>query len=84
MLKILQVGFNSTQTKNFRMFKLDLEKAEEPEIKSSIMLDNRKSKRVLDIYFCFTDYAKSMDCVDQSKLWKILQEMGIPTKLPAF
>ena len=63
------------------MFKLDLEKAEEPEIKSSIMLDNRKSKRVLDIYFCFTDYAKSMDCVDQSKLWKILQEMGIPDHL---
>ena len=33
MLKILQSGFNSTRTKNFQMFKLDLEKAEEPEIK---------------------------------------------------
>ena len=31
-----------------------------------------------NIYFCFTDYAKVFDCVDHNKLWKILQEMGIP------
>ena len=31
-----------------------------------------------NIYFCFTNYAKAFDCVDQNKLWKILQEMGIP------
>ena len=30
-----------------------------------------------NIYFCFTDYAKAFDCVDNNKLWKILQEMGI-------
>ena len=30
------------------------------------------------IYFCFIDYAKGFDCVDHNKLWKILQEMGIP------
>ena len=30
------------------------------------------------IYFCFIDYAKNFDCVDYNKLWKILQEMGIP------
>ena len=30
-----------------------------------------------NIYFCFTDYAKAFDCVDHSKLWKILKEMGI-------
>ena len=30
------------------------------------------------IYFCFIDYAKAFDCVDHNKLWKILQEMGIP------
>ena len=34
-----------------------------------------------NIYFCFTDYAKGFDCVDQNKLWKILQEMGIPDHL---
>ena len=31
-----------------------------------------------NIYFCFNDYAKAFDCVDHKKLWKILQEMGIP------
>ena len=34
-----------------------------------------------NIYFCFTDYAKAFDCVDHSKLWKILQDMGIPDHL---
>ena len=34
-----------------------------------------------NIYFCFIDYAKSFDCVDHNKLWKILQEMGIPDHL---
>ena len=31
-----------------------------------------------NIYFCFADYTKVFDCVDHNKLWKILQEMGIP------
>ena len=34
-----------------------------------------------NIYFCFVDYAKPFDCVDQNKLWKILQEMGTPDNL---
>ena len=34
-----------------------------------------------NIYFCFTDYAKAFDCADHNKLWKILQEMGIPDHL---
>ena len=33
------------------------------------------------IYFCFTDYAKAFDCVDHNKLWKTLEEMGIPDHL---
>ena len=33
------------------------------------------------IYFCFIDYAKAFECVDHNKLWKILQEMGIPDHL---
>ena len=36
-----------------------------------------------NIYFCFIDYAKAFDCVDHIKLWKILEEMGIPDPLPA-
>ena len=35
-----------------------------------------------NIYFCFIDYAKAFDCVDHKKLWKSLQEMGIPDHLP--
>ena len=34
-----------------------------------------------NIYFCLIDYAKTFDCVDHNKLWKILQEMGIPDHL---
>ena len=34
-----------------------------------------------NIYFCFINYAKTFDCVDHNKLWKILQEMGIPGHL---
>ena len=45
-------------------------------------MDHRKSKRIpKKIYFCFIDYAKAFDCVNHSKLWKILQEMGIPDHL---
>ena len=34
-----------------------------------------------NIYFCFTDYAKAFECVDHKKLWKSVQEMGIPDHL---
>ena len=59
------------------MFKLVLEKAEEPEIKLSISVGEFQE----NIYFCFIDYAKAFDCVYHNKLWKILQEMGIPNHL---
>ena len=35
-----------------------------------------------NIYFCFIDYAKTFDCVDHHKVWKILKEMGMNTKPP--
>ena len=42
----------------------------------------RKAREVQkNIYFCFIDYAKALDCVNHNKLWKILQEMGIPDHL---
>ena len=68
---------------NFQMFKLVLEKAEEPEIKLPTSAESSKKARQFQksIYFCFIDYAKAFDCVDHNKLWKILQEMGIP-KIP--
>ena len=64
------------------MFKLVLEKAEEPEIKLSTSTGpSREFQKKKNIYFCFIDYAKAFDCVDHNKLWKILQEMGIPDHL---
>ena len=66
------------------MFKLVLEKAEEPEIKLPVSTGSSKNQEFQkNIYFCFIDYAKTFDCVDQNKLWKIPKEMGIPNTLPA-
>ena len=64
------------------MFKLDLEKAEEPEIKLSTFFgSSKKHKSSRETSICFTDYTKAFDYVDPNKLWKILQEMGIPDHL---
>ena len=65
------------------MFKLDLEKAEEPDIKlltSAGSWKKEESSRK-NIYFCFFDYAKAFDCVDHNELWKILKKMGMPDYL---
>ena len=68
---------------NFQMFNLDLEKAEEPEIKLPTSARSSEKAREFqkNIYFCFIDYAKAFDCVDHNKLWKILKEMEIPDHL---
>ena len=58
------------------MFKLDLEKAVEPEIKLPTSTGSLK-KEEFQKNICFIDYAKAFDCVDHNKLWKILKEMGI-------
>ena len=66
------------------MFKLVLEKAEEPEIKLPISICwiiKKATEFQKNIYFCFIDYAKALDCVDHNKLWKILKEMGISDHL---
>ena len=70
------------RTVNFLMFKLVLEKAEEPEIDLPTSTGSSKKQEFQkNIYFCFIDYAKAFDCVDHKKLWKILKEMGIPDHL---
>ena len=69
MLKILHPVFNSTLTMNFQMFKLDLEKTEEPEIKlpTSGIIEKAKEFQK-NIYFGFIDYNKALDCIDHNKL----------------
>ena len=80
--KFSKPGFNSTWTVNFQMFKLDLEKAEEPESKLATYSESQEKQESSrkNIYFCFIEHDKDFDCVDH-KLWKILQEMGIPDHL---
>ena len=64
------------------MFKLVLEKAEEPEIKLPTSTGaSKKQEFHKNIYFCFIDYAKAFGYVDHNKLWKILKKMGIPDHL---
>ena len=65
------------------MFKLVLEKAEEPETKlpTSAGLSKKQESSRKNIYRCFIDYAKAFDCVDHNKLWKIVKEMGLPDHL---
>ena len=55
---------------NLQMFKVNLEKAEEPEIKVPTSIGSLKKAREFqkNIYFCITDYAKTFDCVDYNKL----------------
>ena len=67
--KFSKPGFNSIWIVNFQMFKLDLEKAEEPEIKLPTSAGSSKKREFWkNIYFCFIDYTKAFDCVDHNKL----------------
>ena len=64
------------------MFKLDLERQRNQRSNCQHLLDHGKAKEFQkNIYFCFIDFAKTFDCVDHNKLWKILKEMGIPDHL---
>ena len=69
-------------TENFQVFKLGLEKAEEPDIKLPASAGSGKKQESSNkTSVCFIDYTKAFNCVDHNKLWKILKEMGIPDHL---
>ena len=78
MLKILQARLQ--QCVNFQMFKLDLEKAEEPEIKSPTSVGSSK-KRVFQKNICFIDYAKAFVWITTN--WKIFKRWKYLTTWPA-
>ena len=64
------------------MFKLVLEKADEPEIKLPTCTGSSKKQEIArKTSTSAIDYAKAFDCVDHNKLWKIVKEMGIPDHL---
>ena len=69
---------------NFQMFKLVLEKTDRgtrDQIANIHWILEKARELQKKIYFYFIDYAKAFDCVGHNKLWKILQEMGIPDHL---
>ena len=67
------------------MFKLVLEKAEEPEIKLPTFAGSstKQESSRKNIYFCFIDYAETLDCVDHNKLWKFWEKWEYQTTWPA-
>ena len=79
--KSFKLGFNSMWTENFQMYKLGLEKAEEPKIKLPTFARIIDKAREFQKSICFIDYAKAFDFVDHKNLWKSLKEMGIPDHL---
>ena len=85
MLKILQEGFKSVWTENFQMFKLDLEKAEEPEIKlpTPVWIIEKAWEFQENIYFCFIDYAKTFWLCGSQQTGKFFKRWKYQTTLPA-
>ena len=65
------------------MYKLGLEKTEEPEIKLATFVGSQRKQKnsKKNIHFCFIAYAKAFDCVDHNKLWNMIKEMGLPDHL---
>ena len=68
----------------FHIHRLDLEKAEEPEIKLSTFVETFKKQENArkNIYFFFTDYTKAFNCVDHKNCGKVLQRWEYQTTLP--
>ena len=83
MFKILQVRLQQYTNTELPDVRAGFEKTEEPEIKlpTSAGSSKKQESSRKKIYFCFIDYTKAFDWVDHNKLWKILQEMGIPDHL---
>ena len=69
-------------SENFQMYKLGFEEAEEPEIKLPTSAGSEKAREFQkNIYFCFTDYTKAFDCVDDNKLensWRWEYQTTLP------
>ena len=85
MLKILQARFQQYMDHELPDIQAGFRKGRgtRDQISSICWIIEKAREFQKNIYFCFIDYAKAFDCVDHNKLWKILQEMGIPDHLTA-
>ena len=83
MLKILQARLQQYVNREFQVVQARFRKGRgtRDQIANIRWIMEKASEFQKNIYFCFIDYAKAFDCVDHNKLWKILQEMGIPDHL---
>ena len=83
MLKILHVRLQQYLTRELPDVQAGFRKdrGTRDQIVSIHWIIERAGEFQKNIYFCFIDYAKAFDCVDHDKLWKILQEMGMPDHL---
>ena len=80
MLKILQARLQRYVNRELPDVQAGFKKAEEP-VANICWIIGKAREFQENIYFCFIDYAKAFDCVDHSKLWKILKEVEIPDHL---
>ena len=82
MFKILQSTFQQYMNHELSDVQAEFRKDRGTRDQSQHLLDHQKKQESSKkTSFCFIDYAKAFDCVDHNKLWKILQEMGIPDHL---
>ena len=83
MLKILQARLQQYVNRELPDVQAGFRKGRgtRDQIASILWIMEKAREFQKNIYFCFIDYAKAFDCVDHNKLWKILQEMGIPDHL---
>ena len=83
MLKILQVRLQQYVNKELPDIQAGFRKGRETrdKIANNLWIIEKAREFQKNIYFCFMDYAKAFHCVDHNKLWKILNEKGIPDHL---
>ena len=83
MLKILQVRLQQYVNQELPDIQVGFRKGRgtRDQIANICWIIEKARKFQKNIYFCFIDYAKPSDCANHNKLWKILQEMGIPDHL---
>ena len=83
MLKILQARLQQYMNRELPEVQVGFRKGRgtKDQISNIHWIIEKKKEFQKSIYFCFIEYAKAFDCVDNNKLWKILQEMGIPDHL---
>ena len=86
MLKILQARLQQDMNREFPDVQAGFRKGRgtRDQIANVHWIMEKAREFQKNIYFCFIDYAKAFDCVDHNKLWKILQEIGIPELLTCF